>query len=838
MTMIEFVIATETGLHLLRPGEHDPVPTSIDELRVALAGSDLRLGPGRGRKGGRISRRLRRGEPDGRDQQPAPAGRLVPVLPVFFPVVDGELHTWDPDSRALVHFPLGSLEQLMGLLSPASGAVDDRRPALTPAVAQQLTDLSLTRVERPDRTTPADLPSTYLSEAAEPAAVIHSLPASTEDHGDSADIGDDRVPVHSVFHTGNDDPCLALGMVTAYARIYCDGLLAKRYAINQPVSNLDPLLRQAAGDDRPRILLLSDYMWSVTKNLRVGAEFKQVSPRSLTIHGGPSAPKYESDCEAFFRDHPAVDIVVRGEGEITLAETLQALDGRTDPAALEALSEVAGLTYRRTTANGYELVRTPDRDRVEELDSLPSPYLTGEFDELANNAQYLATVETNRGCPYGCTFCDWGSATNSRIRKFSLERVKGELEWVARHGVQSVFIADANFGIFERDVEIARHIVDLFHAYGSPSVFVGSFAKNTTRHTAQIIRILNEGGVRTDAAPALQTTDETTLKVIRRKNLPTADFDRLAVEFRELQLPLLTDIMIGLPGATVESFKKDLDYCTEHETTIRFCETFILPNSPMNDPAYRAEHAIRTSTDGRLIETASYSTTDYLEMLALRKVYRMSEHFGLLRHAMRFVMWDYGMPASDQLQQILRVTREAPSDYPYLTAVVGVFDLHAAEPGSWSLFYNDAERFYRDQLGVRPDRALKSVIDAQRALVPSRFHTYPLDVELDHDLLAYEVDKRSRPAPRRLDSYGPAVLRVHDPTDLRWNAPRTFELDVNADGVPRREENSGNAGFYDRFDWELESPFKRVLHTQEPPTADSSEASHERTLITNTTGRC
>lgn len=46
----------------------------------------------------------------------------------------------------------------------------------------------------------------------------------------------------------------------------------------------------------------------------------------------------------------------------------------------------------------------------------PSPYLTGEFDEIDPARWRSATIETNRGCPYGCTYCDWGSATLSRIR--------------------------------------------------------------------------------------------------------------------------------------------------------------------------------------------------------------------------------------------------------------------------------------------------------------------------------------------------------------------------------------------------------------------------------------
>ena len=99
------------------------------------------------------------------------------------------------------------------------------------------------------------------------------------------------------------------------------------------------------------------------------------------------------------------------------------------------------------------------------------PTSPGLLDAYGEAHEGTAIIETNRGCPYGCTFCDWGSATLSRIRKFDLERVFAELEWCARNGSTRIGLADANFGIFERDVDIAEKIAELKAQYGYPKMF-------------------------------------------------------------------------------------------------------------------------------------------------------------------------------------------------------------------------------------------------------------------------------------------------------------------------------------------------------------------------------
>ena len=198
---------------------------------------------------------------------------------------------------------------------------------------------------------------------------------------------------------------------------------------------------------------------------------------------------------------------MHGEGEATFAELLDALDGVARP-TVRPTSRCCATCPGSRSATATQVVRTGERDRIADLDIIPSPYLTGCSTSRRRRRDRADDHRDNRGCPYGCTFCDWGSATLSRIRKFDLDRVFAELEWCATaQRAARVFCADANFGIFERDVEIAEKVAELKREYGYPKLFESNYAKNTVKHLRQIIEILADAGILAQGMLSLQTMD-------------------------------------------------------------------------------------------------------------------------------------------------------------------------------------------------------------------------------------------------------------------------------------------------------------------------------------------
>jgi hypothetical protein len=629
-----------------------------------------------------------------------------------------------------------------------------------------------------------------------------------------ARTGTSRVRVVPMDDRGNPTP-LALGMILAYARAHKDGMLGDHYQIlpkwlTRPEAPL-------GGSDRPGLFFFSNYIWSHGHNLSLSEAVKRESPFSVTVHGGPDTPKYAADAEAYFRENPHVDIAVHGEGEVTTAEMLEALIGAVGdgPPDLAALHDVPGLSFRL----GDQIVRTSDRPRLEDLDAIPSPFLTGLFDVHASAGTSMAIIETNRGCPYGCTFCDWGSATLSRIRKFDLQRVHDELEWCAQRGIARVFVADANFGIMERDVEIAEMVAELKARYGYPTLFSTNYAKNTTKHLKQIVQTLGDAGILIQGLLSLQSMDEGVLKTVKRSNIKTEKYDELAHEFRRAQLPLFVDLMLGLPGATKDSFRRDLQNCVDREVTAKIYPTELLVNSPMNEPGYRSLHRIETSAplgslvresrtaDGDtrralVVSTASFSRADYDEMLQLRRTFIVSDNLGAIRQVSRFVRQESGIAEVDLYERLRDDARARPDLWPALAFTFRVVPFLGTPPVSWSLLIEELRRYATEVLGLREDSALGTALRVQHALLPTRGRTFPESLALDHDYVAWHramVDVKDsghadwETRVPRLGEYGPGTFVVDDPHDVCGRALGT-EIDEN-----------GHAS------WELASPVARAV---------------------------
>ena len=153
-----------------------------------------------------------------------------------------------------------------------------------------------------------------------------------------------------------------------------------------------------------------------------------------------------------------------------------------------------------------------------DLGIYPSPYITGEFDHWVDGKFYLP-IETNRGCPYGCTFCDWGAATLAKIARLSDERVFGEVEFAAKHKIQTLGFCDANFGILPRDLDIARFIVSMKEKYGYPLEVGYTNAKTASPRLTEIVKVLSDAGLIASGQILMQTTDEQILKNVERANI-------------------------------------------------------------------------------------------------------------------------------------------------------------------------------------------------------------------------------------------------------------------------------------------------------------------------------
>ena len=594
------------------------------------------------------------------------------------------------------------------------------------------------------------------------ASVDERVAEHDEQQGDAK-----RTEVVPVNVSANTTPA-GLGFVMAYAMEYEGGALLDKYSF-VPLFLADEarLIERAA---RPGIFLFSNYLWTVEENLRLSAAIKAVSPASITIHGGPSTPKYDRDSDEFFADNPHVDITVKGEGELTFAEVLKALDP-DNLGDLERLRDVEGVIYR----SGQGVVRTGNRDRIADLNTIPSPYLTGMFDPFGAS-RAGAILESNRGCPFGCTFCDWGSATLSRVRRFDIDRVFAEIEWCAKNKIQTASFADANFGMLERDVSIAEKIAEMKRTYGYPKTVATNYAKNNVKHLRKIIEILADVEILTEGVVSLQSMDETTLKVIDRSNIKLDKYNDLTTEFRQAHLPLAADIMMGLPGSTPRSFFNDLQECTDRDVRVRANPTLLLTNSPMNDPEYRKKYGIVARPGDIVQETASYTRQEWDDMNELRVAFNLFDNWGVLRYVGRFVRSVTGMGEVAFYDALRREALRDPENWPFVATTLKTLEQNMAPPGSWGLFINEVRRFLVDKLSIADDSALRTTLAVQLAHLPAPARRFPEVLQLEHDFAAWQnLIFAAREGGHKgdwekhvpsLSEFGPATLTVKDPNEV------------------------------------------------------------------------
>lgn len=342
----------------------------------------------------------------------------------------------------------------------------------------------------------------------------------------------------------------------------------------------------AARLEDPSVVGISCYVWNWEWSKSFAKAVKNLFPDCLVVLGGPHVP---SKSESFFTGHDFVEILVHHEGEIAFSEILlENLNEEPD------FTKIAGLSVR---VFGTKCHRTLDRQRNLDLSIIPSPYLTGAFDALLKDSfTWNACQETHRGCPYSCTFCDWGSAVYTKVRTFDDERLVREFEWMGKNQIELLYNCDANYGLFPRDVGLTRKMVETRRELGHPKQFRAAFAKNSATRVYEIATMLNEAQMDKGITISFQSMNTSTLEAIKRINIRVRDFENMMKLYRAKGIRTYSELIMALPGETYDTFANGIDELLragQHDgLNIYVCH--ILPNSEMAESSYREMFGMRT----------------------------------------------------------------------------------------------------------------------------------------------------------------------------------------------------------------------------------------------------
>ena len=457
-----------------------------------------------------------------------------------------------------------------------------------------------------------------------------------------ADLAHDYFKVNQYTPTG-------VGYLAAYAK----SKLGKQieFCLFKSVAKL----LDAYEKKKPDLVGFSNYTWNSALSKFAGQWIKNRDPSLPIIMGGPNIRTYPKGIEEFLRANDYVDIYCMFAGEISVYEILKFL---LDQPEEKRTSNI----LRGRVVNGCysifknRLIGNSNYTRPDDLDEIPSPYLTGLMDPFLKEG-YYPILETNRGCPFSCTFCIWGISALNKLLRFSMQRVKEELSYVANSSYESsaIVLADANFGILPRDVEIAQHIRNLYDETKSFSSIRMYWSKVAKPHMVDIGKIL---GHLTHTYIAFQSLDDKVLENVKRKNIRIEELSNLIEKLKGFSYGAQTDLLVGLPGETYQSHMDSLDKALSMGLTHIFGgEIQMLPGAEMDEEDYRDRFGLKTKyrfieggyglyrdqfvyeLQESIRETKSMSEDEMLKLRAIRAFFfasvTLGEHLPLVNYLIK-----------------------------------------------------------------------------------------------------------------------------------------------------------------------------------------------------------
>lgn len=421
----------------------------------------------------------------------------------------------------------------------------------------------------------------------------------------------------------------------------------------------------------PAVVGFSCYIWNMEYNLRLAEAVKKKYPDCLIVFGGHNVPNDASLLEK----HSFIDVLIHAEGEEPFTNVLKNLnDGKS-------FSSIPDISFR----DGLELITTEEKKNYD-VGAYPSPYKAGLFDRMFEEyptVNFHATLETNRGCPYSCAFCDW--CFTKKIRYFPLERIKEDIDWMSQHKITYCYCADANFGISDRDIEIANYILAKKTESGYPQVFKPCYAKESNDTVFEIGKILNHSGIDKGVTLAYQSLNQKTLENIGRKNLTMEHYADLTAKYAEEKIPTYTELILGMPGETYDSFCEGLCRLLENgqhnSMTVYTCQVYC--NSPLAQKEYKEKHAIRWERQPLhgihypanfngvqeyydvVVETKDMSKEMWVKANMFSVCLQSFHHLGLLRCFAIYSRYDLGISYYDFYNRLLEYIFSDKEKYIY-----------------------------------------------------------------------------------------------------------------------------------------------------------------------------
>ena len=425
------------------------------------------------------------------------------------------------------------------------------------------------------------------------------------------------------------DPPLSLGHASILASLRAERLPVHplSFSANSPQTKAEniatEILNAIGKEDASRtVVALGAYVWAENLVQKITEYLRDAGFLGDIVIGGPQV----SYCPKGVLDdlYPPASVFIRGYAERALGDVLRVLPPRfkTNLVGMSGV-KTAGIHVRGTSDTGTH-------GQVD-LASLPSPFLRNVV-----RPQRFIRWETQRGCPFSCTFCQHREPNSSMKRRhFDESRIVREADWLARNHVTDVAVLDPTFNAGKRYIGILERLL----ANG----FVGKLSLQCRFEMVKpefldVLRRLRRVGV--DVLPefGLQTINRDEELVIGRRN----NINRVDDVMRALNadgIPYEISLIYGLPLQTVDSFRRSVNFCLERRVPVlRAFPLMLLRGTPLESKrdAFRLVESVEApfpgTDDGSRILTGGIPHVVSSSTFSVNEWREMAEISALLDH--------------------------------------------------------------------------------------------------------------------------------------------------------------------------------------------------------------
>ena len=410
----------------------------------------------------------------------------------------------------------------------------------------------------------------------------------------------------ATLHAKYSHASLALPCLAVYCRDIPDtSITIREWTVNEPREHI---LRQVMAEGAD-LIAFSCYIWNIEQTLRIISDIRKISPHTRIVLGGPEVSFGIFD---LMHDNPAIDFVIKGEGEEPFRRLIASLLAKNTGLPQDSPAEIDNLFFR----DGSDTTSGPLSRKNLELDSLPSPFEAG----LVDFSKPLIYYETSRGCPFSCAFCL--SSAEGAVRSFSLERIKKDLLYLMNRNIPQIKLVDRTFNY---DAGRADEIWAFILEHNRSSHFHFEIAADllTDENMLTLARVPKdtfgfEIGVQSSSAATLQQVGR------------TADLSRIFANVGRLRagtaIELHLDLVAGLPGEDYAGFLNSLQAIADLKPDMIQIEPLkVLKGAPMRAIADREGYAYSESPPYTILCNPWLS---YEEICRVETIGRLLDLFG------------------------------------------------------------------------------------------------------------------------------------------------------------------------------------------------------------------